>query len=129
MKCFRCDAEQDCTFFVETMPCYHCGKSVDIEYNFCDDCGSLWKSSGEEVVEETVMNITEPAGLGTFMSSLDEEIATMFTKKLEDDGTMMGGAVHKCLNCNSVAFEVKEGKYQCPTCGFEWEVIDTDAAE
>jgi hypothetical protein len=128
MICFKCDSVKDSAFFVENLSCYHCGEELSIEYNFCDQCGSLWKSCGGNIVEETIMNLGNE-GFTDFIASLDEEIAEIFQEKFANPETMMGGTIHKCLNCGNVAFEVERGKFRCPTCEFKWEVIDTDGGE
>lgn len=35
----------------------------------------------------------------------------------------MGEVIHKCIRCNGVVFEVEEGVFICPHCGFEWEIL------
>lgn len=36
----------------------------------------------------------------------------------------MSSYIHKCMHCNSMSYEIEEGKYMCGKCGFIWEVID-----
>jgi len=35
----------------------------------------------------------------------------------------MTDMIHRCLNCDAVAYEVGNGKYECPVCSFTWEVV------
>jgi len=35
----------------------------------------------------------------------------------------MDEVVHRCLKCNSVAFEVMPESFVCSFCGFEWETL------
>ena len=38
-------------------------------------------------------------------------------------GSSMQEIIHKCLRCDTTAFEIGPKLYHCPDCGFEWEVI------
>ena len=35
----------------------------------------------------------------------------------------MEGVVHKCIRCDSTVFEIDNGVFTCPHCGFEWEIL------
>jgi len=34
--------------------------------------------------------------------------------------------LHKCIMCNATAYEVKDDKYECSRCDFEWEVLNCE---
>jgi len=34
--------------------------------------------------------------------------------------------LHKCIMCNSTAYKVEDGRYECSKCSFEWRVLSCE---
>lgn len=111
MNCVSCKSKNSNTFFTEVVSCSHCNKDNNIAYHACQDCGLIWKSVDNKIMENIMF--TDP-DLGQLLSnSLDENYTN----------NSMNEIIHKCLRCNTIAFEIKHNLYHCPDCSFEWEVI------
>jgi hypothetical protein len=52
----------------------------------------------------------------------------MITEKTDEEykymPSYMNGYIHRCLGCDSIAYEIGENLYKCLKCNFEWSVID-----
>lgn len=120
MKCIGCGSDDAITALIEIFPCKHCNKEMRMEYNVCRCCGITWKSlDGEFFSNATIFDME----LGNFFSG--EEAERSFSEPSEniESEVYMGDYVHRCLRCNALCYEEKEGMYVCPECDFQWEVI------
>jgi len=136
MVCFKCDSGQEAAFFKEEFPCAHCDGTNLVEYNICPDCGWMWRSVNGSVVDDSQMSAADLgdfAGLmlGTHPEMTEEELAIMDNinehllkvDKMDSGEATMSDYVHRCLQCNSTAVDVDDGKYTCTDCDFEWEIV------
>lgn len=136
MNCFKCENGKESAFFSEVLPCMHCEEENLLEYNICPDCGWMWRSINGQPMEDSQINIQDLgdfAGLmmGDLPEMTEEEVAIMENitehlskiDKMERGEASMSDYVHKCLQCESTAVDVDDGKYTCIDCGFEWEVV------
>lgn len=118
MKCINCDNEVS-EFFVEEIECCSCGDLITIEYYHCTSCNTIWKSQNDEVI----------FSVGLDKPPFPEEVIDLFDKieeeidKTDREADSMSAFVHRCISCNTICFEVADGTYRCPECGFEWEVV------
>lgn len=127
MSCIECGSDKATVVFIEVFPCNHCNGELHLEHNLCPECGIGWKTLDGEVVEcVTVLN----SNLDDFFSDFDEQgdVTDMifnYLDSLNHGSDSMNSYVHRCLRCNSIAFEIGEELYRCsdPECGFEWEVV------
>jgi len=122
MKCFNCDNDEDSCVFGELYNCDHCDGKNLIEYNSCSKCRISWKSVNGRVIENSIFS--EEDLLEVFNGGL-EDIFNKISKQLFVDDSSMSGMIHRCLKCNAISYEVRNGKYRCSNsnCGFEWEVV------
>jgi DNA-directed RNA polymerase subunit RPC12/RpoP len=37
---------------------------------------------------------------------------------------IMHDYIHRCLKCAALCYEKEKDLYECPKCGFSWEVIE-----
>ena len=143
MDCPICGTEAE-IFMTEPIECMHCGEYTYIDYNRCTECNVVFKAVGEKIDEDSIMKAPED-----FLNTLDDVMSMAFSEKPEslseeefqnfiqnigDDveitelrptkESSMSSMIHKCLKCQAVAYETKEGNYRCTDCGFEWEVVD-----
>jgi hypothetical protein len=126
MKCLNCGEEDFDVFVTETFPCGKCGGSIVVEYNVCKNCGLMCKSVDGNLLTASVFmpeefsdeDIEEIFG---FLNEPDMCLNMDYTD--DSEKIFMGDYVHKCLKCNTVCYEVDEGSFKCPKCGFEWEVV------
>jgi DNA-directed RNA polymerase subunit RPC12/RpoP len=119
MKCVNCGKENAVTFFTELIPCSHCNKDNSITYNVCQDCNSVWKAIDGKPLTEMLFSEAELSDLlGDTFGSIVGFIE--FEEGIE--GTM-NEVVHRCIRCDTQAYEVKPGLYHCPDCSFEWEIL------
>lgn len=126
MKCMYCGEDDSVTILVESLPCKHCGGEIRIEYNVCKQCGLAWKTVDGEVVENTTffdMGLDELFGDEFLADEFEFDIPFMSPHKIES--SHMSDYVHKCLKCQTICFEIEENRWECPKCGFSWEVIKT----
>jgi hypothetical protein len=136
MICFKCDSEEEAAFFQEEFPCTHCDGTNLVEYNICPDCGWMWRSVNGMVFEDSQMNIQDIgdfAGLSMdnlpemtdgeteMMENINEHLIKI--SKMDSGEASMSDYVHKCLECQSTAVDVNDGKYKCTDCDFEWEIV------
>jgi ribosomal protein S27AE len=123
MKCIHCDNDDSTVLLVESLPCKHCGGEVKVEYNVCKECGLAWKTVDGEVVENTTffdMGLDELFDDDEWFKEFDMVIQTG-----EVQSNHMTDYIHKCLKCQTLCFESAENRWECPKCGFTWEVIKT----
>ncbi len=131
MKCFECDNMEDCTMASEGIYCPHCDESITSDLNMCKECGLFWKSVNDNIVDKTIFRLP-PELLST--DSLIDIASDMGIRPASfeidaGDGTSrsiksMSDFIHKCIKCNGVCYEEREGLYKCVDCGFELEVVD-----
>jgi len=128
MKCIYCDDDNGVTILVESLPCKHCGEEIRIEYNICKVCGLAWKTVDGEAVENNATFFD--MGLDEIFS--DDELFGEFNFNIPFDveqhgvkSSYMSDYIHKCLKCQTACFESEENRWECPECGFTWEVIKT----
>lgn len=126
MECLHCGSEDSAVILIEAIPCQHCGGEVKIEYNVCKGCGLAWKTvDGKPLSDTTFFDV----GLEEIFA--DDEIFKEFDMVLKKDSlnppsNNMTDYIHRCLKCNTICFESAEHRWECPSCGFTWEVIKTD---
>ena len=121
MECISCGGDNAVVALLEIFPCKYCGQDLNIEYNICKDCGAAWKSiDGELISDMTLFD----AGIGDLFSKFEEELSE-FTPIVNNNNKHIhiGDCIHRCLKCNVICYEVNENIYECPKCGFSWEVI------
>jgi hypothetical protein len=117
MECVNC-GENVNKFFVEKLVCTHCGEELILDYYYCPRCNTAWKSQDGTPIFITDLN----------NELLDDDLEAIFDtieKEFESDGEKksMSEFLHKCIRCNALCYEVADGRYKCPVCEFEWEVI------
>lgn len=137
MDCFNCGSSNIFMIFDEIFRCPHCDEDIHIGYYGCNECGGIWYGCDDEVINGMVIDGDAFADENTeflkeIANGLKSEDAFLSLlergdiKQLEEeDKDCMGELVHRCLKCNSIAYEIEEGVYRCSdeNCGFEWEVI------
>lgn len=124
--CFNCGNEEAETFLVEQITCQDCNSIIEITYNRCEKCTTVWKAVGDEIL--SAMNMDEftcPAGLPAdyILDNVDLGDIPVIEHAIESDS--MEDQIHKCVRCNEPAYEIDDGLYQCSNteCGFQWEVV------
>lgn len=125
MKCVHCNEDTGAVILVESIPCKHCNGEIRIEYNVCKSCGMAWKTVDGELVENTTFF---DIGLDEIFS--EDEMSQEFDMVLNWDqreiqSSYMVDYIHKCLKCQTACFEAEKNRWECPDCGFTWEVIKT----
>lgn len=120
MLCASCGSDKVLVFFEEKIICSHCNTVNILSYNLCTACGLVWHSIGDEPLEGTM--VISPMLREIIKKDINVEDLIVSVDSNNVKGTMEE-VVHKCIRCNSVAFEVAPGYYHCPKCNFEWEVI------
>jgi hypothetical protein len=121
MECCVCKNKNAVIFSVEKVPCSHCGEDTEILYNMCDNCGAVWKSIGDEIVECITEKLSDE--MKNLTDMFEDEVSSVRVIDLNPPKGTMCELVHKCLRCNTRSYEAGPGYYRCPDCGFEWEVI------
>lgn len=118
MQCFLCEEGQSTLMSEDQITC-KCGDVIIIEYHLCDGCGAVWKMADGDLIENSLLS---PEA----MDDMFIDLPSIFDQDFEENNnfTTLAGYVHKCLDCGIIAYERVKGIYQCPGCGFEWEVID-----
>lgn len=106
MDCVECGSKNVVVFFIEKFPCSCCKEENRVEYYCCKECETFWKVIGEFVIDST---------------KFDSKDASAEPTEIKYYGNSMDDAIHRCLKCNAIAFEVDEDSYHCPKCHFEWE--------
>ncbi len=120
MKCINCDNEVD-KFFSESFVCPGCGDSVVVDYYHCGKCNNMWKAQDDQpVFGFDLENMPIPENILDMFDKIEEELL-----KMEESDTM-STFIHKCIQCNSICYETESGRFECPECGFEWEVISCE---
>jgi hypothetical protein len=117
MNCINCGSGDFNTFFNELLPCSHCNEVNEVSYHACKNCGLIWKSIGDKILEGVIF--AEPE-LGQIINDTLDKFTSLV---LDPPQRSMKEIIHKCLRCGILSFEIGPKLYHCPDCGFEWEVI------
>ena len=125
MRCIHCDEDSGVTVLIESIPCKHCNGEIRTEYNVCKTCGMAWKTVDGELLSDTTFF---DVGLEEIFS--EDELFQEFDMVLNCDqreinSSYMKDYIHKCLKCQAVCHEAEKNRWECPDCGFAWEVIKT----
>ena len=121
MKCCSCGTNNVIVFFEETLPCGHCNMDNTILYNFCGECSCVFKTVNGKVVNAATFTDTE---LANMMSMDVDDVREIMQSPIQSASPRtMDEMVHKCLDCNALAFEVEPGLFKCSECDFEWEIL------
>jgi hypothetical protein len=124
MNCVNCGSENHAVVMIESIPCSHCGGELRIEYNLCKECGMAWKAvDGEPLPESTFFDV----GLDEIFDEeeLLKDFGIIFKNSVDEEPNNMKDYIHNCLRCSIPCFETDENTWECPSCGFIWEVIKT----
>lgn len=121
MKCISCKSDDVVVVLMEVFSCSHCGKNVEVEYVICRDCGVGWKSVNGEILSGTTLF---DVGLNDIFGDGDE-IPLNMMPVIDHVKTRphMADYIYKCLRCQAICYEVEEDLYECPKCGFRWEIV------
>ena len=124
MECIHCNQDTGATILVESLPCKHCNGEIRMEYNVCKECGMAWKTIDGELVENTTFF---DMGLDDIFAAEDFQEFDMVLNwdQRHVQSSQMADYIHKCFKCQTVCFEVEGNRWECPCCGFTWEVIKT----
>jgi predicted RNA-binding Zn-ribbon protein involved in translation (DUF1610 family) len=117
MNCPNCGGDNFTEFFTEDIVCAHCGENNKVYCYMCEDCAAMFKVSDGKLIEESVVTEDYPGQI----QLVSELVTTEFP--VSSAPSAMEDVIHKCLRCNTISYEVSEGSFHCPECGFEWEVI------
>lgn len=115
IRCMNCGNTDIVKVFEEEIQCNHCGGIHTIDSFVCENCNLIWKAIDNQFVEGMVL----PG------DNLYEEVMELLNLDV-DENQSMNALIHRCLRCNTIAYEKKENLWHCPECGFEWEAINND---
>jgi len=121
MICVECEKESDTVFYREVYPCLTCGDLTIVEYNACKYCGTVWKTANGHPMDPAKTKIDD------FSELLDKkgfkDFFDYIGKHDNDIAASINQCLHRCIQCNAIAYETKEGTYECSACKFTWEVV------
>jgi len=116
MECPACGSEEVYKFVDEIFECGSCGEVNTLSVAVCATCGTFWKEFNGAPVEGTCLTKQD-------LSHMSKHIAEVLDKHEENSGkASMYDVVHKCIRCDSVAYDLGDGNFECPDCGFTWEI-------
>ena len=119
MKCDFCEYDGNTAFFEEHFTCDCCDNIMTITYHNCPSCHLMWKRCNGQPVINSIMDVS---GLDI---DLADEDNLMYSKPLKHSPAKnMKDLIVRCVRCDSIAYEVEDGTYECSECGFSWEVVD-----
>jgi hypothetical protein len=117
MNCVNCASEDVIVFYIEEIPCKHCGGTTEVVYTNCNNCGIMCKTI-DGVVSSNSFEV---------MDELDDVFDDGDVKILESlnapEAETMQDLLHRCVRCNAMAYEKNPRYYCCPKCGFEWGIL------
>ena len=111
--CLACKSDEVCQFYVDWPTC--------TTYYVCRKCGKVWREiAGIVPAEDFMFDEVE------MLSLLPSDVFDALTETAVN--TSMLDLVHRCIKCQTIAFEVEVGMYKCSDseCGFEWEVYQSE---
>jgi hypothetical protein len=109
-KCIHCEQDKAILLFVDPLKCLKCGEDVNVEYWNCSACNGSWRSINGVVVDPNCA-IT--------VDATPEDLEKLFNSSLID-------SLHRCVECNAIAVEVRPGYFKCTECPCEWEIQNSD---
>jgi len=126
MKCPDCERNSGEVIYGEEFICDKCDGELIINYCVCHTCGYSWRLKnnefldGHKIDEETINQM-----LGSFETFLKEELGT--TKSIireVKNCSKMSDIIHVCIKCGEIAHPIDDCSFECPACGFKWEVLE-----
>lgn len=109
-KCIHCGETKALMLFVDPLKCLKCGEDLNIEYFHCSECKQAWRSINGVVFDPN-------CAISVDVSPQDLESV------LKDNMTDL---LHRCVECNALAVEVRPGHFRCTECSCEWEIQNSD---
>lgn len=122
MRCIGCDSDDTVVVLMEIFPCKYCSGEIKIEYNVCKNCGVGWKTVDDEILSGTTFF---DVGLDAIFDGDEDEVVFDMAPIIDHnkDKSHMADYVYKCLRCQAICYEKEEDLYECPECGFQWEIV------
>lgn len=132
MKCPNCKDDSGIVIHKDVIICNDCGKRLVISYNACRSCSFTWRDNNgkfmdgnvfdEENIQEVLNDLDEIVDDSVF--NLDKEIEGVFESAANEKmNNNMSDMIHKCIKCGEVAVPTDDFNFECPFCGFEWEIL------
>jgi len=116
-KCPSCGNNTGVVMHFEEIPCT-CGRSVKMEYIVCE-CGYSWRSADDKFLDGCIINVEN-------VEELINEVEEFFEDQGVFNNMQQGGSmeelIHRCLRCGEVVVQVNPTTFECPICGFSWEM-------
>jgi len=109
-KCIHCGEIKALLLFVDPLKCLKCGEDLNVEYCHCGACEKAWRSINGIVVDPFCA-IT--------IDATPQDLERLLNSNMTD-------LLHRCVECNAVAVEVRPGYFKCTECSCEWETQDSD---
>jgi C4-type Zn-finger protein len=116
-KCPSCGDNTGAVMHSESIPCT-CGRSIKIEYLICE-CGYSWRSADGKFLDGCLINVENVEEL---INEVEEFFEDQNIFETPQHGGSMEELIHKCLRCGEVAVQINSNTFECPTCGFSWEM-------
>lgn len=102
MICPICGSSEIIELEIDNGICACCGGKFIMSELSCTVCGTEWKSINDNFVDYIKISQLEA---------------------YETCEVKMADYIHKCLMCDSLAYETSPTEYVCSVCNFSWEVL------
>jgi len=115
-KCNNCSKELQ-VMHEDVLECSDCGGKIIISYCACTNCGFTCRLNNGKFLDGVVITV-----------DADDELYKDLEEALGFEGGSTSGpminTLTPCVRCGSKkAYESKPGEYECPECGFSWELV------
>lgn len=119
MKCPGCGRSGLVDLSVQDSVTCECGREIIIGYYICNACGFAFRTTNGKYVDGYYID-------NEVVSKVCDDLSVRINVEDGDDGAL-SDYVQRCVRCDQTFIsEPTDTKFECPHCGFEWEVIKSD---
>jgi hypothetical protein len=127
MNCPNCKQDSVILLHTDMITCDDCNSEINIDYCLCEACFYSFRNKNGEFLDGGMADDIEVA-LDELADTLESEMFGAESEDFFQSEECMSDLLNHCVRCGvpCAVFNEKENSYECPVCGFEWEILQND---
>ena len=122
MNCPECNNSNTWKMHEDRISCTDCESRIVLEYHVCGDCNYTFRTNNGKYIDGSF-----PMDIEKIVEELLDDINSIAPtyKEASKSSENMSDNLYNCIKCGqALIFDPDIVEYNCPHCGFEWEIIE-----